>query len=158
MEKNISVMTESEKEYKKPEGNQNLKISKEIIDKVCQEIARGVPVKYACMIGGISKETYYRWIRLGKEEDDDSDSLYKYIEKKHHESRALAVASRVEKIRVDNSWQSAAWWLERMAHEDFGKKQTLDANVNANVKSEDISKLFDNDKVSKILNEEKDIE
>ena len=42
-----------------------------------------------------------------------------------------------------------------MAYEDFGKKQTIDANVDAKVKSEDISKLFDNEKVSKILNEEK---
>lgn len=149
-------MAESEeKEYKKPTNNKNFKISKEIIDKVCQEISRGVPVEYACMIGGISKESYYRWIRMGKKEDDDSESLYKYVQIKHDEAKALAVASRIEKIRIDPSWQSDAWWLERMAHEHFGKKQTIDANVNAKVKSEDISQLFDNDKVSKILDEEK---
>jgi len=148
-------MVDSEKEYKKPKSNKNLKISKELIDKIYNEIARGVPIHYACMIAGISKESYYRWIRLGREEDDDSDSLYKYVQLKHDEAIALAVASRVEKIRIDPSWQSAAWWLERMAHDDFGKKQTIDANVNAKVKSEDISELFDNDKVSKILDEEK---
>ena len=150
-------MTESEeKEYKEPKGGKNVKISKEIIDKVCQEISRGVPITYACMIGGISKESYYRWIRTGKKEDDDSESLHKYAEKKHNEAKALAVASRIEKIRIDPSWQSDAWWLERMAHEHFGRRQTIDANVDAKVKSEDISKLFDNDKVSKILEEEKE--
>ena len=66
----------------------------------------------------------------------------------------MAVASRVDHIRKDNSWQSSAWWLERMDYENFGRKSTIDANVNAKVKSEDISKLFDSDKVSKILNEE----
>ena len=95
-------------------------------------------------------------VKKAKEEDDDSESLYKYFEKKSEEARALAVASRIEQIRVDNSWQSSAWWLERMAHEDFGKKQTIDANVNAKVKSADISKFFDDEKVSKILDEEKE--
>lgn len=149
-------MTESEKEWKIPKGNGNLKISKEIIDTITKEITRGVPINYACMIGGITRKTYYTWINNGKELDDDSDSIYKYAEKQHEKAKALAVASRVEKIRIDPSWQSAAWWLERVAHEDFGKKQTIDANVNAKVKSEDISKLFDNEKVSKILDEEKE--
>ena len=138
-----------------PKGKPSI-ISKEIIDKVCQEISRGVPIEYSCLIAGISKSTYYKWLNKGKKEDDDSDSLYKYFENKTNEARALAVASRIEQIRVDNSWQSSAWWLERMAHEHFGKKQTIDANVDAKVKSEDISKLFDNAKVSKILDEEKD--
>lgn len=136
-----------------PKGKQSI-ISKEIIDTVCQEISRGVPIEYSCMIAGISRASYYYWLNKAKEEDDDSESLYKYFEKKSKEARALAVASRIEQIRVDNSWQSSAWWLERMAHEYFSKKQTIDANVDAKVKSEDISKLFDNDKVSKILNEE----
>ena len=150
-------MTESEeKEWKLPKGNGNVKISKKIIDKITQEITRGVPIGYACMIAGISRNAYYKWIRNGEELDDDSDSIYKYAEIENKKAKALAVASRVEKIRLDPSWQSAAWWLERVAYEDFGKKQTIDANVNAKVKSEDISKLFDNEKVSKILEEEKE--
>ena len=136
-----------------PDGRES-GISKEVIDKLFQEISRGVPIKYACIIAGISRSTYYHWNKKAKELPDDSDSLYKYFEKKRDEGIAMAVATRVEQIRVDNSWQSSAWWLERMAHDDFGKKQTIDANVDARVKSEDISKLFDNDKISQILNEE----
>ena len=137
-----------------PDGRDSM-ISKEIIDTVFKEISRGVPIEYACTIAGISRSTYYYWLKKGKKEPDDSDSLYKYFERKAEEGRALAIASRIEKIRIDPSWQSSAWWLERMAHEYFGKKQTIDANVDARVKSEDISKLFDNAKVSQILDEEK---
>jgi len=143
------------------------KLSKEIVDAVCQEISRGVPIRHACTIGGIAKETYYNWKKKAREErencsDSEEDlekleqSLYQYFDKESEKAVALAIASRVEHIRLDNSWQSSAWWLERMAHEDFGKKQTIDANVSAKVKSEDISKFFDDEKVSKILDEEKE--
>lgn len=137
------------------------KLSKETIDKLFQEISRGVPIKHACTIAGISKESYYYWTKKAKEypddlSEDDEGYLYKYFEKRKEEGIAMAVATRVEHIRQDNSWQSSAWWLERMAHEDFGKKQTIDANVDAKVKTADISKLFDNEKVSQILNEEID--
>lgn len=145
-----------DREWKLPKGRGNLKISKEIIDKICQEVARGVPLTYACMIAGIYVKSFYHWTSEGKKLDNDSNCIYKYAELKYKEAKALAVASRVEKIRIDPSWQSAAWWLERVAHEDFGKKTTIDANVDAKVKSEDISKLFDNEKVSKILEEEKE--
>lgn len=142
-----------------PEGRKH-GLSKEVIDKLFQEISRGVPIKYACTIAGISRASYYAWDKKAKElpddlSEDDENYLYKYFEKKKEEGIAMAIATRVEHIRTDNSWQSSAWWLERMAYEDFGKKQTIDANVDAKVKSEDISKLFDNEKVSKILNEEK---
>ena len=142
-----------------PEGRKPA-ISKEIIDKLFQEISRGVPIKYACTIAGISRSSYYYWSKKAKKlpddlPEDDENYLYKYFEKRKEEGIAMAIATRVEHIRTDNSWQSSAWWLERMAYEDFGKKQTIDANVDAKVKSEDISKLFDNEKVSKILNEEK---
>ena len=143
---------------KNPNGKPSL-ISKEVIDKLFQEISRGVPIKYACTIAGISRSTYYKWENIAKElpddlPEDDENYLYKYFEKKREEGIAMAIATRVEHIRTDNSWQSSAWWLERMAHEDFGKKQTIDANVNAKVKSADISKFFDDEEVSKILDEE----
>lgn len=151
-------MTESEipkREWKIPKGRGNVKISKERIDKICQEITRGVPLDYACKIAGVGRKTFYDWVKVGKELNDDSDSIYKYAQLKKEEAMALAVASRIERIRTDPSWQSDAWWLERMAHEHFGRRQTIDANVDAKVKSEDISKLFDDAKVTKILEEEK---
>lgn len=147
-----------------PNGNPKGKpssISKDVIDRLFQEISRGVPIKYACTIAGISRSSYYKWSKKAEElpddlPEDDENYLYKYFEKKKDEGIAMAVATRVEHIRQDNSWQSSAWWLERIDYENFGRKQTIDANVDAKVKSEDISKLFDNEKVSKILNEERE--
>ena len=141
-----------------PDGKSSI-ISKEVIDKLFQEISRGVPIKYACTLAGISRSSYYTWNKKANKlpddlPEDDEDYLYLYFRKRKEEGIAMAVATRVDHIRQDNSWQSSAWWLERIDYEHFGKKQTIDANVDAKVKSEDISKLFDNEKVSKILEEE----
>lgn len=133
--------------------NGNSKISDEVIDKIYQELSRGVPIRHACTLAGISKETYYRWRRIALE-DENCDPIYKKFLERIEEGIAMAIATRVEHIRLDNSWQSSAWWLERMAHEDFGRKQTIDAKVDAKVTSKDISKLFDDAKVNKILDEE----
>lgn len=135
-------------------------LSKETIDKLYQELSRGVPIESSCIIAGISPGTYYNWVKRAEQlpEDKDSwteqDKLLAYFEEKRQLGLAFAVASRVEKIRVDNSWQSAAWWLERMAYKDFGKKQTIDAKVDAKVKAADISKLFNDERMSQILDEE----
>lgn len=130
------------------------KITKELVDAIAEEISRGVPIRYACYLNNISPESYYSWKRQGEKEPDDSESLFKYAFLKDKEAKALSIASRIDRIRLDPSWQSDAWWLERMAPDDFGKKQTIDANVKANVKSDDISKLFNDPKVDKILEEE----
>ena len=39
-------------------------------------------------------------------------------------ARAKAVSRNVTIINIaaKESWQAAAWWLERVAHEDFGRK------------------------------------
>ena len=131
-------------------------ISKEIADNLFQELSRGVPIEHACTIVGLKRNTYYYWRKKGMEEDEDSDSLYRYFYDRTEEGVAMAVATRVENIRIagKQNWQADAWWLERMAHEYFGRKQTIDAKVDANVKQADISKLFDNEIVDKILREE----
>lgn len=135
-------------------GRQPMELTDEIIEIICQEISRGVPIKYACLLAHVSTTTYYKWKKKGEKEDETSTSQYRKFVDALQEAEAKAVALRVEQIRLDPSWQSSAWWLERMAHDYFGKKQTIDANVDANIRQADISKLFDNEEVNKILREE----
>lgn len=141
-------------------GRPKIEITEDIIEAICQEISRGVPVEHACIIGGISKGTYYNWLHKGEEEPEDSDSMYRFLVDKVEEAKAYAIATRVESIRIagQTTWQASAWWLERMDYEHFGKKQAIDTTLDATVKSEDISKLFDNEIVTSILQEEKETE
>ena len=41
-----------------------------------------------------------------------------------------------------------------MAHEDFGRKSVIDANVNANVNQVNLAELFDKEEILSILKEE----
>ena len=66
------------------------------------------------------------------------------------------MAYRVENIRKvgdAGDWRANAWWLERVAHEEFGKKSVVDANINANVNKLDLSELFTDEELDKIINE-----
>ena len=132
------------------------KINDEVIEVICTEIKRGVPLKYASEIAGVSSQTVSKWEKRGKEEDEESESIYRKFYDEYQRAKALAVAYRVENIRKVSDagdWRASAWWLERVAHEEFGKKSVLDANVNANVNKLDLSELFTDEELDKIINE-----
>lgn len=131
-------------------------ISEELIETICTEIKRGVPYKYASRIAGVSEQTVYNWRKKGEAEPEDSDSLYRRLYDEFERAKALAVAYRVESIRKagEINWTASAWWLERVAHEDFGRKSVIDANVNANVEDKTLANLFSKEKIKRILEED----
>lgn len=131
-------------------------ISEDLIETICTEIKRGVPYKYASRIAGVSEQTVYHWRKKGESEPEDSDSLYRKLYDEFERAKALAVAYRVESIRKagEVNWTASAWWLERVAHEDFGRKSVIDANVNANVEDKTLAELFDKEKLKAILEED----
>ena len=99
-------------------------ITEDLMEVLFTEIKRGVPFNHSCAIAGISYSTFLKWRKLGKEEPEDSDSIYRKFYDEFRKARALAVAYRVEGIRKageGGQWQANAWWLERVAHEDFGR-------------------------------------
>ena len=132
------------------------KINDEVIEVICTEIKRGVPLKYASEIAGVSAQTVSKWEKKGKEEDEESESIYRKFYDEYKRAKALAVAYRVENIRKVSDagdWRASAWWLERIAHEEFGKKSVVDANIKANVNKLDLSELFTDEELDKIINE-----
>ena len=121
-----------------------MKLNSQIQEAICNEIKRGTPITSACLIAGISKDTYYRWYRKGEKA---KTGRFKEFYNKIEEAKAYAIALRVENIRKagrNGSWQADAWWLERMVPESFGRKDKMEVksdntntNVNMEVKSTD---------------------
>ena len=133
-----------------------VKLNPQIQDAICNEIKRGTPITSACLIAGISKDTYYRWYRKGEKA---KTGRFKEFYNKIEEAKAYAIALRVENIRKagrNGSWQADAWWLERMDPENFSRKD------NVNVKSENINhnlninlnRLFDDGLIEDILKDD----
>lgn len=146
-------------------AGQKGKISPEMIEKITKVIAAGNYANVACQFCGISEVTYYAWINRGIAEaerieklnaqgvealPDKKEGIYlkflKAIRKAETEGEVAAVAH----IRnaMGNSWQAAAWYLERKHHERYGRR---DKSVNVNMNQEanvDLSSLSDEELVT----------
>lgn len=140
----------TDKEVSKPRKLKS-ELSEEVIESIIQKISDGIPYLYACEASGIEESTFYRWRKeaegIQKRISDSRDSsekeevlskreklLIQFI-KSLKEARAKAIARNVTIINTaaKDQWQAAAWWLERMAHEDFGRKDKHELAHTGNV-------------------------
>lgn len=108
-------------------------ITPEIIKKLADEIADGLPFQYACDYCEVSRVTFEYWLRQGSVDDEndvDSDKrkFFKAIKKAY--SSFIRESKRI--IRAGASgWQGTAWWLER-TNKDF-QMNVAELNVPENI-------------------------
>ena len=89
------------------------KYTPELVEQIIRLIEAGTYAVEACMVVGISEETYYKWLRTKPEL---SESIKK--------ARAKAISvrlMRIDKAGRDGYWQADAWGLERVARDRFGR-------------------------------------
>lgn len=106
-----------------------LKLNKELIEKASKLIAAGNYQKDVAKYLGIDESTWYRWLRKGETAKTNNIfcKLYKAVKK----AEAEAIARNVALIQqaAQDSWQAAAWWLERRYPEQWGKKDYMNLNA-----------------------------
>jgi hypothetical protein len=80
-------------------------------------IRAGVPRKRAAEACDIGESTFWEWMA-------EKQSFRSGVEKAYGE----CVASKVLRVRKaeDGAWQAAAWWLERMEWQDFGRRDRVE--------------------------------
>lgn len=100
-----------------------LKLTDQLCDDICNDIKAGVPIDHAAIAHGITRATFYNWYNKG--EKAKSGKFKKFYEKVE-EAKSVAITLRARRIYKagETSWQSDAWWLERVDPENFGKKDT----------------------------------
>ncbi len=89
------------------------KYTPELVEQIVRLIETGTYAVEACMVVGISEETYYTWLRTKPEL---SESIKK--------ARAKAISvrlMRIDKAGREGHWQADAWWLERVDRKRFGR-------------------------------------
>jgi hypothetical protein len=98
------------------------KLTKELQVKIVEAIEAGNYQEVAAQSVGICRTTYFDWMKKGKEQKtgiyvDFSDAIQK--------ARASAEMSCVSIIQAasHDSWQAAAWWLERTSPDRWGRTQ-----------------------------------
>lgn len=83
----------------------------------------------ACAAGlaGISRDTLTNWLNRGR--DDEKGTYFDFLRAfKSAEAEAEQAACAVVKAAMPDTWQAAAWWLERRRSADYGRP-TRDTTV-----------------------------
>lgn len=118
----------------------------EIIQEIAQRIAEGSTQKDAAILSGVSESIFYRWITRGRKELARLEALgvdgidrefvvpeeLPFLELFEMVNRAIPFrkATLLEKIQFaaqdPRNWTAAAWMLERLHPDEFGRKTRLE--------------------------------
>jgi hypothetical protein len=90
---------------------------------IVEGLERGLHQESACARAGISKQTFYVWLKRG-ESGDEKDAIYADFRDAVEKARAKPEAEALQAINVawrDGTWQAAAWFLERSHPHKYGR-------------------------------------
>lgn len=95
------------------------KLTPELTDKLVEVFRIGqTSIESACAHVGIHPATYYRWM-------NENSEFCEVIEKARADA-VLGYLAVIRKAANSGQWQAAAWWLERVLPEQYGRKVTTE--------------------------------
>ena len=106
------------------------KLTPELTREITAYISDGNSPTISATLVGISSSTYFSWMSKGSNQEPRFMEFSESIER----AKAQSIVNRVAYIsRAADSghWRAAAWLLERMAPESFGKNSTREPEVGA---------------------------
>lgn len=138
-------------------------LTPETIDRICDSVAKGLPVEAACEMINVHRATYNYWYGKGKDireklgetltdeilgELPGNDILYARLFISVESARAKALLKWMTLLeegfdngKVRQEHRNSQFWLERRAHEFFGSKQAavqVDVNTNPTSVSDEL--------------------
>ena len=125
------------------------KLTPKLIDDLATAIRGGCYVETAVALCGISKDTFYRWLRLADSVGPDSTygKLSDAVKKGLAEAEARDIAV-IDSAAQSGQWQAAAWRLERKFPDKWGRQARLQVE---HLGSADSARIID---VTKLSNSE----
>lgn len=140
-----------------PKGS-SPKLTKELIEKIATAMRNGAYIETAVAYCGVSKDTFYRWLRLAV--NDSENGLYKALsyaierawaeaEMKDIEAITKAVEGTPDQLAIDDNgnvitdvnglpvvaqygqspnWRAAAWRLERKFPDRWGRRTKIEVD------------------------------
>ena len=99
------------------------KLTPELQEELLKALKGGTYVEDACAYVGIGVSTFYDWMRLGSLNEAPYSEFSEAVEK----ARASAVVRNVALLQkaAEDSWQAAAWWLERTRPDHYGRRTNI---------------------------------
>ena len=98
------------------------KLTPEVQKTITDAIQLGSTYVLAAQAGGIDYSTLAIWMRKGERDPGEYRTFFEAVKKAEGQraSRWLAV---IEKAASEGEWQAAAWKLERLHPETYGRKR-----------------------------------
>jgi hypothetical protein len=102
--------------------NAETELTTELADQIVAMLRAGNYVQVAVRAVGLSRSTFNSWMARGRT-SDEKDGAYRELRRRVHQAQAEGEARNVAQIAkaAADSWQAAAWMLERMAPERWGR-------------------------------------
>lgn len=139
------------KEYAREHTGRPSKFTPERRLSIIDAISHRIPYEMAAEANGISLETLYEWLRIGKDHRSEGvESDYTIFSEALKRAEMTKVREHCDMIAAKpERWQADAWLLERRWYKHFG------ANAQLNELNEKLDRLMNGDKHEKGIDEER---
>lgn len=104
-----------------------IELTSAIADRLVEATSKGLIRKVAARCAGISPETFYKWLRLGRKGIEPYAQLVQRL--KEAQSRGEMELVDIIKMHAADTWQAGAWLLERRYPERYALKQKISHEV-----------------------------
>lgn len=102
------------------------KLNQTIIDKLVVQTLKGISVVSICALSGISRDSYYRWMKKGKQDiKEEVDSVFAQFVQSIQTAEA-EVEERMLAQAIGEEEVGARWYLSRKMRDEYGDKQEID--------------------------------
>lgn len=126
----------ADKKKTRKKAGRPTKFSKEIADTIITYVKAGSYVETAAIAAGISKETFYDWLKKGARYREGKSDNPQHAELMSF-SDAVKIAQATSEIHdlmiignaAKKNWTASAWRLERKFPERWGRRERQDINV-----------------------------
>ena len=96
-----------------------MKYKKETVERIIQTLENGDGRVAACENAAINYQTFLNWL-------SEKVEFLELVKKAEEGGNDRIKDVQIQKILSNDSWQSAAWWLERRYPEQFAKRDFHD--------------------------------
>ena len=127
------------------------KLTPAIRDKITELISGGHVGEVAAVACGLSKPTYYNWLKKGREAKTGVYKEFFDAVKKAEADAEIAALESIKLAAKNGTWQASAWMLERRWRQRWGRNITqfnIDMN---NLTDEQLERIANGEHPSAVL-------
>ena len=100
------------------------KLTLETQANIIKALKAGNNRKDSSLYAGISEQTFYTWMKRGREGESPYAEFLESV--KIAESQAVVRNVAIIQKAAEETWQAAAWWLERKRPDEWARRQRMD--------------------------------